>query len=83
MKKLESFSNILQFHVCCHLDMPAVSLAFSSSRHALCYGLVAFLDFFMFLLRSYAYYIIISILSSHHSSFNMLLAIQDELYTLI
>jgi len=52
MKKLESFSSILQLDVCCHQDMPAVSLAFSSSRHALCYGLVAFPDFVIFLLES-------------------------------
>lgn len=34
-KKLESFSSTLPFHVCYHLDMPAVSLAFSNSRHGL------------------------------------------------
>jgi len=53
MKKLESFSSIHQLDVCCHQDMPAVSLAFSSSRHALCYGLVAFPDFVIFSVRKF------------------------------
>jgi hypothetical protein len=39
-KKPGSFSSTLPFHVCFHLDMPAVSLSFSNSRHALYHGLV-------------------------------------------
>ena len=51
MKILARFSSTLQFHVCCHLDMPAESLALSSSRHALCYGLLAFPNIALFLFK--------------------------------
>lgn len=57
MKKLASFSSTLRFHVCCHLDMPAVSLAFSNNRHA----------FFLYILSSVliAFFIWLFLTKSH------------------